>query len=321
VEEDYIPPAFFNLPEAPPWHTVEVIRGDVELFSVVTARHQPAREEVLRFPAAGALITGVYVNVGDEVKAGDIIASLDRSGVAGDLERLIREEGRLLLRIEQLNARHEHTLWMADVSGIPVDDSFYINQRRDLLEDLAMLRAELDYIRRQYESRLIRASMDGVITTAMTFTERQWSTHNQHVATIADQTLSLFIVEMREAQVMEPGMRFEMDVAGNMMWAEVIDPAEHGIIRPETTRDEAILIVEGGGTFSHRALGRIHAVFAAAYDVLYVPGIAVHSTDDRHFVYVLEDGIRRIRLVEIGLESAIFTEIVSGLSLGERVVV
>jgi hypothetical protein len=124
VEEEYRPIAFFSLREPPPWRTVEVTYGDVELLTTITARHQPAKEEVVRFPVAGALITGIYVNVGDEVKEGDIIASLDRSSVAGDLIRLQRDESRLLLRIEQLNERHEHTLWMAETSDIPVDDSF-----------------------------------------------------------------------------------------------------------------------------------------------------------------------------------------------------
>ncbi|MCL2500233.1 MAG: efflux RND transporter periplasmic adaptor subunit [Defluviitaleaceae bacterium] len=321
VEEEYKPIAFFSLREPPPWRTVEVTYGDVEVFTTITARYQPARQETVRFPVAGALITGIYVNVGDEVKEGDIIASLDRSGVAGDFERFTREEARLLLRIEQLNERHAHSLWMAEISEVPIDDSFYINQRRDLLEDLHMLRLELDYLRRQYESRLIRAPIDGVVTNAMTFIERQFSANNHQVAVIADQTLSIFVVDVREAEIMEIGARFEMDVAGMNVWVEVIDPLEWGIERPQQVWVEAILIADGGGTFSARAIGRINAVLASAYNVLHIPSIAVHSVNDQHFVYVLEDGLRRLRMVEIGLQSMQFTEIVGGLALGEEVVI
>jgi multidrug efflux pump subunit AcrA (membrane-fusion protein) len=321
VEEEYLPPALFNLPEPPPWRTVEVMRGDVELFSTVSATHQPAREEIVRFPIAGALITGVYVNVGDEVKEGDIIASLDHTDVANDLERLTREEARLLLRIEQLNERHIHTLWMAEVSDVPVDDSFYINQRQDLLEDLYMLRLELDYLHRQFESRMVRATMDGIITDAMAFAERQWSNFGQQVAVIADQNLSIFVVMSREAQGMQPGERFEMDIAGTYVWVEVVDPAELGIERPETAWTEAILVADGEGIFSSRAIGRIHAVFAKSYDVTYVLSQAVHFVNGRHFVYVLENGIRRMRNVEIGLEGTLFTEIIRGLNVGEVVTI
>jgi multidrug efflux pump subunit AcrA (membrane-fusion protein) len=309
------------MPEPPPWRTFEVVRGDVELFSTISASHQPAREEILRFPVAGALITGVYVSVGDEVAVGDIIASLDRSSVAGDLERFEREESRLLLRIEQLNERHEHTLWMAEVSGVPVDDSFYLNQRRDLLEDLDILRQELNYLRRQYESRLLRATINGVVTHAIIFAERQWSTFGQHVATIADQTLSLFVVAVREAQVLNVGDRFEMDVGGSFVWAEVVDPVEMGIERPQTPWPEAILIADGPGVFGARAIGRIHAVFAASHDVLYVPISAISEVNGRYLVYVIEDGLRRVREVEIGLEGTRYVEITHGLSEGEVVVI
>jgi multidrug efflux pump subunit AcrA (membrane-fusion protein) len=320
AEESQMPPAFFALPEPPPWRTVEVARGNVELFSTISASHHPAQEEILNFPVQGALITGVYVNVGDEVSRGDVIASLDRSGLANDLERMNREEARLVLRIEQLLERHAHTLWMAEVSGVPVDDSFYITQQQDLQEDLHMIRLELDYIRRQYENRLVRATIDGVVTNAMTFAERQWTSNNHYIATIADHSLSFFVVSVREAQVIQIGERFEMDVAGNLFWVEVVDPKEYGIIRPETSWVEAILVVDGPATFAPRTVGRIHAVFATAWDVLYVPLQSVHTVNDKYYVYVIEDGLRRLREVEIGLEGTRFTEITKGLELGEVVV-
>ena len=320
VEEVYTPPAFFALPEPRPWRTHEVVYGDVEFFTTISATHQPARSEVVRFPAAGVIITGIYVNLGDEVQEGDVIASLDRSDVAGDLERMAREEERLLMQINHINERHEHALWTALTSGRPVDDTVYLNQRRDLLEDLQMLRLELDYLRRQYESRLVRATMDGVVTEVMTFTERQLSSYSHAVALIADQSLSIFVVAVREAQVMNVGDRFEMDVGGSFVWVEVIDPDEIGLVRPETPWQEAILVADGGGVFSPRAIGRIHAVFDTVYDVLYVPFSALHEVNGEHFVYVLEEGVRRKRVVEVGLAGTFSTEITGGLTLGEVVV-
>jgi len=315
-------PAFFAMPEPPPWRTALVSRGDVVLFSTVSASHQPAREEVLRFPVSGALVTGIYVHVGDAVAEGDIVASLDRSGVADDLERITREVSRLQLRITQLNERHTHTLWMAELTDIPVDDSFYINQRADLLVDLQMLQMELDYLQRQYESRLIRATMDGVVSRVITFAERMTSSFGHHVATISDQTLSVFVVATREAQIMYVGERFEMDIAGTDVWVEVVDPEEWGIERPETPWIEAVLVADDtGAIFAPNAIGRIHAVFGTAYDVMHIPRTAVYYVNGQHFVYVLENGLRRVRTVVIGLEGTVYTEVISGLTLGEEVVI
>jgi len=321
MEGSYIQPATFDLPDFPAWRTSEVRRGNVEVFSTLTARHDPALEERLFFPVAGVLITGVYVSVRDEVREGDIIASLDRSGVADDLERMQREEQRMRLRIAQLDERHAHTLWMAEMSGVPVDDSFYINQRRDLVEDLGRLRLELEYLQRQYESRLVRATKDGTISSAIIFTERTTSGTTDPVAIIADQHITFFVVTASEARYLRPGDQFELSMTGTYFPVEVIDPEEWGIERPEVAWDEALLVLIDGGLFMPRAIGHIRAVFEAVYDVLYLPNVAIHRVDDREFVYVLEEnGLRRIRDVQTGLVGSTHTEVISGLVEGEVVV-
>lgn len=336
VEEDYVPPAVFTLREPRPWRTAAVTRGDVEVFTTITATHQPAREEVIFFPEVGVLVTGIYVSVGDEVSAGDIIASLDRRTTGDDLDRLLRDESRLLLRLQQLNEQHENTLWRADVSGIPVDDTSYINRRRDMLEDLHIIRSEIDYIQRQFDDHfIIRASMDGTVTQVMTFVEGMRSTRTRMVpiangvmlrddplVVIGDQSLSIFVVSVREAELLHPGDRFIMEVEGNQLWTEVIDPLAYNIIRPEVAWTEAILIYDDDDlAFSPRAMGRINAVFATSSDVLRIPIRALYYAEGRHFVYVLDNGIRRVRDVVIGLEGTQFVEIISGLSEGEWVVI
>jgi macrolide-specific efflux system membrane fusion protein len=61
-------------------------------------------------------------------------------------------------------------------------------------------------------------------------------------------------------------------------------------------------------------------VLEEAEDVLYVPFNTVKKANNRVFVYVLEDGVRMIRDIEIGLEGNMLTEIVSGLFEGEIVI-
>jgi hypothetical protein len=320
VEEESYTPSFFQLTPPPPWRTVEVRRGTVELFTSLVAAHEPAQQEILRFDVGGVAITGLYVNLGDEVEEGDIIASLARTGVSTELERMLRDESRLMLRIEHEEERHAHTLWMAEVSGVPVDDSPHLNRLADMREDLYMLRLEKDYVQRQYESRLIRAGMSGVVTFVMPFAQRTNSVLQQHVATISDHSVSFFVVRSREAAYLNVGDRFEMDVGGTLLWVEVIDPVEWGIERPEVEWVEAIFMVDGGGVFAPGARGAIRVVFEAVHDVLYLPIRAVHTVGERRFVYVLEDGIRRIRDVEIGRVGTLYIEITKGLELGEVIV-
>jgi macrolide-specific efflux system membrane fusion protein len=58
-----------------------------------------------------------------------------------------------------------------------------------------------------------------------------------------------------------------------------------------------------------------------AKDVLYVPSSAVETLGQQHTVTVLQDGKQVSTLVELGLEGNQYTEIVSGLSEGQKVVV
>jgi hypothetical protein len=217
---------------------------------------------------------------------------------------------------------------MAETTGNPVDDSFYIERRRDMLEELEIVRLRLEYVRRQYDTRIVYATMDGTISHAMDFapgrlSQTEYSRQNP-LAVIADAPFSIFVVVSREAAMLEVGSRLEMDVGGFMYWTEVIDPAEWGIERPDLTNlawTEAVLKVEGGILFPARTMGRINAVVAVSRDVLYLPWSAIHTaTDGRRFVYVLEDDIRQMRTVETGLEGTLFTEITSGLAMGEAVI-
>jgi hypothetical protein len=156
----------------------------------------------------------------------------------------------------------------------------------------------------------------------MVYAERQWSNLAHQVAVIADQTVTSFVVlSMRESELIQPGMRYEMDVHGTMIWVQAIDPEEIGMEQTETIRREAVLMIESGEVFPPRTMGRIHAVFASARDVLYIPSRAVHTVAGQHHVYVLEEGMRRFRKVEIGLVGTWTTEIVSGLEEGEEVAV
>ena len=68
--------------------------------------------------------------------------------------------------------------------------------------------------------------------------------------------------------------------------------------------------------------GVIVLIEKRAEDVLSISKNAVHKNEYGNFVYVLnEEGKREERTVEVGMNDGVFTEIVSGLSLGDQVLV
>jgi macrolide-specific efflux system membrane fusion protein len=73
-------------------------------------------------------------------------------------------------------------------------------------------------------------------------------------------------------------------------------------------------------TLTARTFAQVRLILEEVNDVLYVPFNTVKKANAREFVYVLTDGVRTIRDVEIGLEGNALTEIVSGLEEGEEVI-
>jgi macrolide-specific efflux system membrane fusion protein len=52
-------------------------------------------------------------------------------------------------------------------------------------------------------------------------------------------------------------------------------------------------------------------------NALVIPTSAVSTFDDKHYVYIWENGIRTEREVELGIQSVTYYEVISGLSEGE----
>ena len=59
---------------------------------------------------------------------------------------------------------------------------------------------------------------------------------------------------------------------------------------------------------------------AQADDVLVVPNEVINASTDGDFVYIVEDGVIKIKPVELGTVSVTHTEIKSGLKEGDKVV-
>ena len=75
LEDTVPPPPVSPLPQARMLRTTTVTRGDVIRSVNSSALYVPAREERLFFSVADLRVSGVYAEVGDNVQAGDLIAT------------------------------------------------------------------------------------------------------------------------------------------------------------------------------------------------------------------------------------------------------
>ena len=332
VEEPLPPPVLtVEMPEVSPWRVAPVGRGDIVRYTAFSIHGIQLDYEAAFFSVAGLPIDGIFVSAGDTVNEGDVIARLYQYGLDEELEEVRLELTRLNMNLNQNTALHQHSLNTAGITGVPVDDSAYILQRERLLGEIDLVQSEFNYLSRQDETLNVRAPMTGTVIWVMPFVERQLSTVEAGlappVAIVSSQGFSVVrtgphvtaayiqIGEIFEITIFQAGAHYDLV-------AEAIDPYEIGIEVPEDAVPQAYFIVVGGGPLQvfASATGRMVYYWGEALDVIIVPSRVVHYVNGQHFVFVMENGVRRMRYIEVGLADRTYIEVTSGLDVGELVV-
>ena len=325
LEDPVLPPPITPPRDPRPYRTGIVARGDVFNATNPVAIYIPARVERVFFSVPGHFIKGVYVSVGDVVQAGDIIAELDRPALAASLESARRDEEWALLDIAQAHARHDRLLAEAAVTGQPVDDTAILQEIANLNANMENIQARIEYLLRQDYLRFVRASIDGIVTQVINVTEGMRSdglladsSPQLPVATITDQSRTVFRVISAEADLMEPGDRFPIIIGNSEYNGLVVDPVEFGITRTDPLARAAYLTVpDAVPAMGALTLATVRVVHDYSLDTLYVPLLAVNRSGPRSFVFLLDGETRVARDVELGIRGSIHYEIISGLYEGE----
>ena len=317
-----LPPPVITVPEPPLFSTVPVARGTVQMIADVHATYVPGIEERLYFAETGIPILGIFVTAGDHVQAGDIVAALDIPEIGEELEALTQRRDGLALALRHTEERHATALAIAEITGNPVDDLQFIQRRADLLSELGVVDMYILYLRRRDEARYLRSPINGVVSRATTFLFGMETHARRQLVVIADHDYTAFVVRNPMAEYLHPGDYHYIIINGNSYLMQVVDPDEVGFTRSDFSRYEAFLVfIDTPPSLSSGATGSVQIDFGQVHDVLYVPTTVLRRAgEERAFVYVLEDGLRTIRDVEVGLVGNEVVEILSGLEEGELVI-
>jgi len=110
-------------------------------------------------------------------------------------------------------------------------------------------------------------------------------------------------------------------VQGELYYGVVVDPIEHGITA-DRSGYEAYIMIQGGHQygFATGTTGSVQVIFDVAKEVLAVPTNSVTVYGNRAFVFVLEEELRVLRDIQVGLVGNSLTEVVSGVEEGELIV-
>ena len=100
TEEERPAPPIINDYTGETYSYAEVTRGNVVDVLSVTGRYSPAVAEELSFGESDIAISAVYVELGSQVKAGDMLAELNRSDILAELETVETELELLELELQ-----------------------------------------------------------------------------------------------------------------------------------------------------------------------------------------------------------------------------
>ncbi|WP_274652202.1 efflux RND transporter periplasmic adaptor subunit [Paenibacillus humicola] len=291
--------------------TVEAKKGTIERYFIGTATFASSRVVPLYYTDAGRL-KDIYVNQGDTVKKGQLVAELD----TGDLDTRIN--------LEKLNLeRAQIELDKAVKSGAGKNDL------RVRQIDVERERITIDSLQAQFEAAKLTSPMDGVVSYRDTLQAGDDVTGYKPIVSIADPSSLQLVHEADDPQTLlplQPGMKVVVTVDGAAAKGVVTQSPSSAPITDDkdvAERNGKLLYISLTGPAVKAQMGDsadIKILLEKHDNVIVLPRSGLRSYLGRTYVQVL-DGERRKEVdVESGITTATDVEIVKGLDPGQQVI-
>ena len=315
------------------YSTATVEYGEVVQNAKISCTYTPTEHQDLAFMIDDKLVERVEVKKGDIVSEGDLLAAAD----VGDLEDTIAEL-QYQINYESLKLTHTQELIDFDINSAQIIyehtaknqsdkedlqekledlEEQYHDTIQDLEDSIALKQKRLVKYQEELSGGQIIAGISGEITYIMsplldTYTEKETK-----VITISNLDSCYFIADdVTYADFFKEGESYNVVYKQNKTETYV----EVTPVNLEEWQSQMCFKPVNDEIFESGLAGTIYMELDKKNNVLCVPNDAVHEAEDGMFVYVLENELLNMRYVEVGLEGAEVTEIVSGLEQGEIVV-
>jgi HlyD family secretion protein len=335
-------------PDPVPVRVQPVDTGLVEL-TVTNSRAGTvkARRRAKMSPEVGGKIVAIPFREGDRVAAGDVVLQLDASSQNAQLrlaerehEAFEAERQRACLTAERAEREYRRVERLAEEAIVSVDLLDQAESAWSAAEaackaaaaQTARATAAVALARAEVEKTVLRAPFDGVIAE-VSAEIGEWVTPSPPalpvppVLDILDPS-SIFVsapMDEVDSAKIRSGLPVRITVdshRGRELEGHVLRVAPYVLDLQEQNRTVEVEVAFSDAAFAATLLpgtsADIELILEARDDVLRVPTASLLESNR---VLVLEDGVLREREVEVGMRNWNFTEVVSGLTEGESVVV
>ena len=324
-EETLAPP--LKVPEQVTYETLEVKKGTIERKLRATGRFMSVSQVHAQFTEQGGRLETIHVKIGETVKKGDLLATLDVASLADDIRLQEIALERAQLGYERLKKQIAADAAMTDPALAPATvEANRIRNAYDLemsALDIETNRLRLATLKRAYtESRLI-SPIDGNITYVADYITGDYIDTYATVVTVADPTqLQLRYADDRVGEFMtgmEVVVNFDQQQYEGVV---VMTPVDQPMDAKESMK-ETVLIDLGELPEKARigADAQIIATLEHSEDTIVLPRYTLNKNFGRTYVNVLVNDIREERDVEVGVQSETEVEILKGLEIGELVII
>lgn len=328
-------------PKVVQYTIVTAQKGDIQKSTVATGKVEP-RNEILIKPQMSGIISEVYKEAGDMVKAGDIIAKIQ---VVPDMVNLSSAESRVeraKLAANQSRSNYERDLKLYQNDVISREEFEkvelqYKNDEEELraaTDNLSLVRTGITQSSAQTSNTLVRSTVDGtILDIPVKVGNSVIQTNNFNdgttVASVADLSDMLFIGKIDETEVgrLTSGMPIEITI-GAIQGRTI--PANLEYISPKGTEESGAILFEMKAALKIPEDLFIRAGYSANANiildkreqVLTIPESSLEFSGDSAFVYMVknvEPQEFERHFVKIGLSDGINIEVTEGLKENDRI--
>ncbi len=326
-EETLAPP--LKVPEKITYETMDVQKGSIERKIRVTGRFVSVAQSNVQFTERGGRLKSIQVKLGQKVKKGDILATLDTETLADDIKLQEIALQRAQISLDKAKRAYSDEVGVAKYELDKSQREIEANKAR-LQDDVDMAKLDFDSnsirlqaLRRALDESQMLSPIDGDVTYITDVKVGDLINTFSTVLTVADPTnLQLRYSEDRVGDFVS-GMKVTVNFDNSPYDGEVVmTPVDLPIDATESMKNTILVAVKDlPAGIRIGADAQIVAVLDQRSDTIVLPKYALNKNFGRTYVNVLKNNLREERDVEIGIQSDTEVEILKGLEIGEQVII
>lgn len=319
------------------FNTTTVTRIDLVLSRSVTCTYDSQGYETLLFATKDVPFDRYYVQLGDRVTKGQLLAELDMSDIDTRLSELQLELSVTELQISALEedralALERKKILLESSSAEEIAQALAeVNEQFDrrgqsLKDEVYLINLQIQECKAEIPKRQLRAGIDGVVSYLYDFSQDPTGKKlSVSAIRLVDPDRTFFWADTDLWPYLEVGKTFYLLAGTEICYITVIPAAELGFEEEEREEGssakvyfQADRIVTGLEVGDHPS---ITVVLETREKALAVPSKALTTVGGQSMVYyVNEEGMRAYKPVETGIVVNGMVEILSGLEEGEAII-